>query len=110
MIVGVPELGRRKHMIHGLVEVDLTSSRQFIREFEAEMGCSNQSHEGQVTMTGDKIDQARNGGEARPYPPSWADRHQLWATRLPGSGGSISFCGEFDGRRRKQVLVKFVGE
>jgi hypothetical protein len=38
MIVGVPELGRRKHMIHGLVEVDLTRSRQFIREYEAEMG------------------------------------------------------------------------
>ena len=35
-------------------------------------------------MTGDKTDQARNGGEARPYPPSWADRHQLWVTRLPG--------------------------
>jgi hypothetical protein len=35
-------------------------------------------------MTGDKADQARNGGAARPYPPSWADRHKLWVVRLPG--------------------------
>jgi hypothetical protein len=50
------------------------------------MGESNQGHEGKVAMTGDKTDQARNGGEARPYPPSWADRHKLWVTRLPGPG------------------------
>jgi hypothetical protein len=35
-------------------------------------------------MTGDKADQARNEGAARPYPPSWADRHKLWVARLPG--------------------------
>ena len=35
-------------------------------------------------MTGDKADQARHGGAARPYPPSWADRHKLWVARLPG--------------------------
>jgi hypothetical protein len=35
-------------------------------------------------MTGGKTDQASNGGKARPYPPSWADCHQLWVTQLPG--------------------------
>jgi pyruvate/2-oxoglutarate dehydrogenase complex dihydrolipoamide acyltransferase (E2) component len=38
MIVDVLELGRRKHMIHALVEVDVTRARRFIREYEAETG------------------------------------------------------------------------
>jgi pyruvate/2-oxoglutarate dehydrogenase complex dihydrolipoamide acyltransferase (E2) component len=38
LIVDVLELGRRKHMIHGLVEVDVTRARQYIREYEAESG------------------------------------------------------------------------
>lgn len=38
MIVDVLEMGRRKHMIHGLVEVDVTRARQYIREYEAESG------------------------------------------------------------------------
>jgi pyruvate/2-oxoglutarate dehydrogenase complex dihydrolipoamide acyltransferase (E2) component len=38
MIVDVLEMGRRKHLIHGLLEVDVTRARQYIREHEAESG------------------------------------------------------------------------
>ena len=35
MIVDVLEMGHRKHMIHGLVEVDVTRARRYIRDYEA---------------------------------------------------------------------------
>jgi pyruvate/2-oxoglutarate dehydrogenase complex dihydrolipoamide acyltransferase (E2) component len=38
LIVDILELGRRKHMIHGLVEVDVSKARRFIRDYEAETG------------------------------------------------------------------------
>lgn len=38
MIVDVLELGHRKHMIHGLVEVDVTQARQKIHEHENHTG------------------------------------------------------------------------
>ena len=38
LIVDILELGHRKHMIHGMVEVDVTAARQYIREYEAETG------------------------------------------------------------------------
>ncbi len=34
----VMKLGEQKHIIHGLVEVDVTEARQFIREYEATTG------------------------------------------------------------------------
>ena len=38
MIVDVLELGRRKHFIHGLVEVDVTQARRLIHEYENQTG------------------------------------------------------------------------
>jgi pyruvate/2-oxoglutarate dehydrogenase complex dihydrolipoamide acyltransferase (E2) component len=38
MIVEVLEMGHRKHMIHGLLEADVTGARQYIREYEATTG------------------------------------------------------------------------
>jgi pyruvate/2-oxoglutarate dehydrogenase complex dihydrolipoamide acyltransferase (E2) component len=38
LIVDVLEMGHRKHMIHGLAEVDVTRARQYIREYEATTG------------------------------------------------------------------------
>ena len=38
MIVDVLEMGHRKHMIHGLVEVDVTRARRYIRDYEATTG------------------------------------------------------------------------
>jgi pyruvate/2-oxoglutarate dehydrogenase complex dihydrolipoamide acyltransferase (E2) component len=38
MIADILELGHRKHMIHALVEVDVTRAHRFIREYEAETG------------------------------------------------------------------------
>ncbi len=38
MIVEVLEMGHRKHMIHGLLEADVTRARQYIREYEATTG------------------------------------------------------------------------
>ena len=38
MIVDVLEMGHRKHMIHGLAEVDVTRARRYIREYEATTG------------------------------------------------------------------------
>ena len=38
MIVEVLEMGHRKHMIHGLLEADVTRARQYIREYEATSG------------------------------------------------------------------------
>jgi len=38
MIVEVLEMGHRKHMIHGLIEADVTRARQYIREYEATTG------------------------------------------------------------------------
>jgi pyruvate/2-oxoglutarate dehydrogenase complex dihydrolipoamide acyltransferase (E2) component len=38
MIVDVLELGRRKHFIHGLVEVDVTQARRLIHEYKKQTG------------------------------------------------------------------------
>jgi hypothetical protein len=50
------------------------------------MDLSNQGQEGQVTMAGEGSEQGKNDTGSRPYPPSWADRHKHWVTRLPGPG------------------------
>jgi hypothetical protein len=35
MMADALDLGRRKHMIHGLLEIDVAAARQPIREYEA---------------------------------------------------------------------------
>jgi pyruvate/2-oxoglutarate dehydrogenase complex dihydrolipoamide acyltransferase (E2) component len=38
LIVDILDMGQDKHMVHGLVEVDVTRARQYIRDYEAETG------------------------------------------------------------------------
>jgi pyruvate/2-oxoglutarate dehydrogenase complex dihydrolipoamide acyltransferase (E2) component len=38
LVIDVMRISHRKHMIHGLIEVDVTKSRQYIREHEARTG------------------------------------------------------------------------
>jgi pyruvate/2-oxoglutarate dehydrogenase complex dihydrolipoamide acyltransferase (E2) component len=56
MISDILDIGRGKHMVHGLVEVDVTKVRQYIRDYEAATGTDISFAAFIVTCLGKAVD------------------------------------------------------